>query len=135
MPKSTTLTKFFFPLRRCGVRRHVEVFGPQADQQIAHRAADDVGLEAGVGERAHDLDGALVDQRLQRPALEELHDEEAGAVLGGVEVEDLEDVVVPDHVDRARFVEEAVDDLLLVRVLRVEELDRHLAADDGVAKA
>ena len=38
-------------------------FGRRPDQQVAHRAADDVGLEAGFLQRAHDLDGALVDQR------------------------------------------------------------------------
>ena len=46
-----------------GVGGHVEIFRSHADQQIAHRAADDVGLEAGLGQRAHDLDGSLVDQR------------------------------------------------------------------------
>ena len=46
-----------------GVGGDVEVLRAQADEQVAHRAADDVGLVAGVGERRDDLDGALVDQR------------------------------------------------------------------------
>jgi len=45
-----------------GVGGHVEVFGAQADQQVAHGAADDVGLEAGVLQGRADLDGALVHQ-------------------------------------------------------------------------
>ena len=39
---------------------------------------------------------------------------------------------MPDQVDRARLVEEAIDDLLVVRELRVQELDRDAAADDRV---
>ena len=46
-----------------GVGGDVEVLRAQADEQVAHRAADDVGLVAGVGERRDDLDGALVDER------------------------------------------------------------------------
>ena len=34
-----------------GVGGDVEVLGPQADQQVAHRAADDVGLVAGLLQR------------------------------------------------------------------------------------
>src|SRR6185436_15674980 len=46
-----------------GVGGDVEVLRAQAEEQVAHGAADDVGLVAGVGERRDDLDGALVDQR------------------------------------------------------------------------
>ena len=70
------------------------------------------------------------DQILKGLALQELHDEVVPVVLGDVEVEDLEDVVVADDVDRSGFVEEAIDDLLVRGVLRMEELDRHARADD-----
>ena len=62
---------------------------------------------------------------LHGPAVQVLHDEVVAVVLGDVEVEDLEDVVVADDVDRARLVEEAIDDFFVVRELRVQELDRH----------
>ena len=48
------------------------------------------------------------------------------------EVEDLDDVLVRDHVDRARLVEEAGDDVRVARQHRVQQLDRDLAAEDGV---
>ena len=47
--------------RRIG--RDVEVFRAQAEQQVAHRAADDVGLVAAIDQRLHHLGGALIDQR------------------------------------------------------------------------
>jgi len=37
-----------FDLFRAGIGGHVKVFGAQAQQQIAHGTADDVGLKAGV---------------------------------------------------------------------------------------
>jgi len=46
--------------RRVG--RHVEVLGPQADQQIAYCAADDVGLKTRLLEHMHHIHRALVDQ-------------------------------------------------------------------------
>ena len=45
-----------------GVGGHVEVLGFEAQQQVAHGAADDVGLVAGVFQRAHDLGRAAVHQ-------------------------------------------------------------------------
>ena len=48
------------------------------------------------------------------------------------EVEDLDDVLVRDHVDRARLVEEAGDDVGIARQHGVQQLDRHLAAEDRV---
>ena len=71
-------------------------------------------------------------QILKRLPVQELHDEVVAVVVGDVEVEDLEDVVVADDVDRARLVEEAIDDLLVVGVLRVQELDGDLRPDRRV---
>ena len=50
-------------LFRGGVGGDVEVLGPASQQQVAHGAADDVGLEARVGQPLDDLDAALVQQR------------------------------------------------------------------------
>jgi len=41
---------------------------------------------------------------------------------------------VRDHVDRAGFVEESRDDVRIARQHRVQQLDRHLAADDRVLR-
>ncbi len=45
-----------------GAGGDVEVLGPQAQQQVAHAAADEVGLEAGLLERVHHVQRALVHQ-------------------------------------------------------------------------
>ena len=50
-------------LLRRGVGRDVEVLRAQAHEQVAHRAADDVGLVAALGQGRDDLDRALVDER------------------------------------------------------------------------
>jgi len=60
-----------------GIGGDVEVLGPAPDQQVAHRAANDVGLVAGGLERADDLDRVVVDQRV------------VDAVLGGGHVDTL----------------------------------------------
>src|ERR1700748_1208067 len=49
-------------LFRRGVRRDVEVLGLEVDQQVAHGAADDVGLVAGVLQLLADVDRRLDDQ-------------------------------------------------------------------------
>ena len=56
------------------------------------------------------------------------------AVAGLPEVQDLHDVLVGDHVDRARLVEEARHDVLIARQDGVQQLDGDLAADDGVLR-
>ncbi|MPM79069.1 hypothetical protein SDC9_126100 [bioreactor metagenome] len=43
-----------------GIGGHVEILGAQAQQQIAHGAADDVGLEARLLEGAHHVAGPFV---------------------------------------------------------------------------
>src|SRR5207237_8684818 len=74
----------------------------------------------------------VLEERLQRATVQELHHEVVPVVLGDVQVEDLEDVVVADDVDRPRLVEEAVDDLVVVRELGMQELDRYPRADARV---
>ncbi|MCY1503634.1 hypothetical protein D9M68_377640 [compost metagenome] len=46
-----------------GVGRDVEILGLDAEQQVAHRAAHDVGLVAGLLQRGGDLDGIARQQR------------------------------------------------------------------------
>ena len=45
-----------------GIRSHVEILGPKPDQQVPYCATDDVALEAGLGQGAHDPDRAVVDE-------------------------------------------------------------------------
>jgi hypothetical protein len=45
-----------------GVGGHVKILGAQAQQQVAHGAADDVGLKTCLLERGHHLGGAAVHQ-------------------------------------------------------------------------
>ncbi len=94
----------------------------------AERAADLIGDLGDLGRR----DGAARDALVHRLAAEELHDEVGLPVGGLTEVEDLDDVLVPDGVDGARLVEEAGDDLGLPRQRHVQQLDRDLAPDDRV---
>ena len=61
-PDDESAAKQAFDLLGRGVGGHVEVFGPQADQQVAHRTADDVGLKTGLLQGADHVEGALVDQ-------------------------------------------------------------------------
>ena len=66
-------------------------------------------------------------------AVEELHDEVDdlfAAVAGGLaEVDDVDDVLVPDVVDRFGLVEEARDDVLLGDQLFEQHLDGDALAD------
>ena len=61
--------------------------------------------------------------------VEVLHDEVGAAVLGRAEVGDVDDVGVADARGRARLAPEALDQLLLGRVVRVQDLDRDPLAD------
>ncbi|TXT36728.1 MAG: Uncharacterized protein FD135_4065 [Comamonadaceae bacterium] len=49
-------------LLRRGIGGHIKVFRGQAQHQVAHRAADDIGLKTSLFERAHHVDGAFVHQ-------------------------------------------------------------------------
>ena len=51
-----------FDLLRRGVGGHIKILGPQADQQVTHRATHDESLITGVLERAHNVHGAVVHQ-------------------------------------------------------------------------
>ena len=72
--------------------------------------------------------------------LEVLHDDR-GATIDAREVEHLQDVTMPEHAEQARLVAHATGDILIVRPLRIENLDgnhtretvcvHHLAQVDG----
>ena len=72
------------------------------------------------------------DELAERLALEELHDEVGLAAGRLAEVQDLDDVLVRDHVDGARLVEEAGDDVGIGRQDGVEQLDGDPAPHDRV---
>ena len=46
-----------------GAGGHVEILGGLTDNDVAHRATDDIGLEAGALERVHHVERAAIDQR------------------------------------------------------------------------
>src|SRR5690606_21564248 len=61
-PDDEGAAKQGFDLLGRGVGGHIEILGAQAQQQVAHGAADDVGLEAGILQGLDHLAGALVHQ-------------------------------------------------------------------------
>jgi len=82
-----------------GVGGHVEVLGATAQQQVAHGAAHDVGLEAGIGQSLDDLDAAFVEQlRIDPVLLDGDLDALDGFALG---LDDAADGELRRHVDRA----------------------------------
>ena len=75
---------------------------------------------------------ALVQDRPQVDPLEQLHHVERPPVGEIVELEDVDDARVLDHVDGARFLHEARDHLRRRRQLAAQHLDRGLPAEDPV---
>ena len=74
----------------------------------------------------------LAQPRAQALALQQLHHQERRAVREHAGVEDLDDVRVADRVGGARLVEEPRQQVLVARVVLVQNLDRDAAADAGV---
>src|SRR5690606_22826759 len=66
--------------------------------------------------------------------IEVLHHEIERTVLELAEVEDADDVVVADAGRGLRLASEALDDARVVGVMRVQDLDRDLVADEEVAR-
>ena len=77
---------------------------------------------------------ALVQHRPQVDALEQLHHVERAPVGQIVELEDVDDARVLDHVDGARFLHEARDHLRRRRELPAQHLDRGAPAEDPVLR-
>ena len=71
-------------------------------------------------------------ERLQRPPLQEFHDEVVPAAVRDVEIENVDDVLVADDVHGLCLVEEPLDDPFIRVEAGMEHLDRHLRADGGV---
>ena len=105
-------------------------------------AMDDVlGVGRGQGCCALPRDPQRLDHRKlahaihalgERLAFEQLHHDVRGRVVVVAEVEDLHDAAIGDGRGRARLVEEALDDLGLLRELWVQRLHRRLAPEQHV---
>jgi hypothetical protein len=115
-----------------------EVIGLEVPVDDPCRMGGDEDVEEAIGEAQQGVDGGaplLVEEVLERVAFEELHDEERQALLGGIDVDDLDHTGVLDLVDGAPF---ELEPLAQVRVgggLRVEDLEGDAAArgvDGGV---
>ena len=97
-----------------------------------------VGRLEGEGERLEDLRGGAHAEPAAANALAEaladqpLHDEERPPVRKAAEAEDIDDVRVADLVDRARFLDEPRDGVVVPRQLGVEHLDGRPLPDDRV---
>ena len=142
MPKSRTFTKSYDSSRsviHVLVRRHADEVAStglleQHDVvglEVAMDHADGVrGIERERDlvrdvQRAVQLDRAfLLDQILERLALEVLHDEVDRAFGQDAEVGDVDDVRMVDRRRRARLAQEAVDRFLIARELRVQHFHR-----------
>ena len=61
-PNDEGTAKTGFHLFGCGVGGDIKVFGLQAHQQIAHRAAHDIGLKATLLQGTHHVHGTLIHQ-------------------------------------------------------------------------
>ncbi len=93
--------------------------------RVAERREDLPRIRDRHGHRAQ---AARADELLERAALDVLHDDEVGAVELA-SVEDRDDVRVREARGVRRLAPEALDELLVVRVPRVQHLDRDTAAE------
>ena len=113
-------------------RDQVDVLGLEVAVDHARRVrrvqrAADLHADA---HRAQRIDAPLVRQHVgEVDAVEVLHHEVGAAVLGRAEVGDVDDVGVADARGGARLAPEALDQVLLLRVDRVQDLDRDALAD------
>ena len=107
--------------------------------EIAVDHAARVGRAEPLADLGEDGDGHLrgddargVRELRQRLALQVLHDEVVDRRGLHGHVEDADDVLVPDDVHRARLGEEARHEIGMHGEVRMEDLHRHLAADEHV---
>jgi len=137
------------PRRQLLVELGRELGDPEVeDLGVAFEGDEDVvGLEVAMhdadrvrrGERrehlAHDLDQAAERHRArlrdrgERLALDVLHHDERPAVGQLRHVDDADDALVADQIDRAPLGEEPLEQLGVPRALIRQDLDRHAAAD------
>ena len=109
MPKSSSLTKFLSPPRG----QQVDVLGLEVavDDALGVRRGERRAALLHHVHRLLERETGAAEPGGERFAVEELHDEVddvlAVVVLHLAEVDDVDDVVVADVVDRLRFVEEA----------------------------
>ena len=114
---------------RIGDQEHVVRLEIAMHDALGVRGAQRTGDLA--GDREH---GGPAERRPRRAprqgiALEVLHDDERGALGGPAEVVDLDDPRVADRGGRARLVEEPRHDVLLLRQLGEQDLDRRRPAE------
>ncbi|HUL79116.1 MAG TPA: hypothetical protein VL691_17755 [Vicinamibacteria bacterium] len=88
----------------------------------------------GVGDRLPDGECPALEEIAERAAFEQLGDEVGGA-LAGVDVEEGEEVGVAEGASEASLLLEAVEPVEGVAQFAGEDLDRHVAAEAGVAGA
>ena len=107
---------------------HVAVEDP-----LGVRGAERARHLAGDAQAALDRQRRLAHRQLgQRFAVEELHDDERAAVVGGAEVGDVDDVLVADRAREPRLLQQARDEVALRDELLQQHLHRDALADDGV---
>ena len=95
------------------------------------RGRDGMGNDMQDGQRLLDRQATSpLEIRVQRHPLQQLHHVVAAPIGHGAEREDVDDVAVPDLVDRTGFGHEPRRDPLIGRVLRVKDLDRSPLADN-----
>ena len=85
-----------------GIGGHIEILGPQAQQQVAHRAADDVGLKARLLQTLHHVQRPVIHQRRVDPVgcRRDLHPlAEAGALAPGLRGGRLAQQLVDEFLD------------------------------------
>ena len=83
-------------------------------------------------ERVIERDRTAGEPLAQALAAQPLHDEVVAAVGQRAEREDVDDVRVPDLVDRPRLLDEPLDRLRVQRQLRMQHLDRGTLRDHGM---
>jgi hypothetical protein len=103
------------------------------DRRVVHgdHRVGDLQPDAQCAIQARDADGG--EQLGDAAPLEELHDV-AGEALSGEEVGHLDDVLVADLIDRARFTLEALDRLRVLREPPTQHLERDASPEDLVLR-
>src|SRR6185503_3335490 len=127
MPKSSTLTKSALPSRE--TRKTFSGLRSRWTTPAECAAASARQIWIAIW-HARVLEAPLVGEDVgQIDAVQVLHHEVRTAILGGAEIGDVDDVGVADPRRRTCLAPEALDQLLLGRERRMQDLDRHLLAN------
>jgi hypothetical protein len=118
-----------------------QVIGLEIPVDDPHRVGGDEDVEKAIGEAQEGVEGGaplLVEEVLEGVTFEELHDEEWQAILGGIDVDDLDHARVLDLVDGAPFELEPPAQVRVGGGLWVKDLEGDAAArgvDGGVDRS